>query len=88
MKTMAEIGYQYLGMSYESASREAARLVEEAHKTGKWFGLVEKLAQLRDIMLRHQGQSPSTPEWVRAYEMALKSDAGPAGVTHVTWPKN
>jgi hypothetical protein len=41
---------RYVGMTYEAASREAVRLIAEAHKTGKWFGLPEKLTQLREIM--------------------------------------
>jgi hypothetical protein len=40
----------YRGMSYEAASREAARLIGEAQKTGRWYTLPEQLKQLRDIM--------------------------------------
>jgi hypothetical protein len=40
----------YRGMSYEAASAEGMRLMKEAVRTGKWFGLPEKLAALRAIM--------------------------------------
>lgn len=40
----------YRGMSYEAASQEGARLLKETVRTGKWFGLPEKLAALRAIM--------------------------------------
>lgn len=41
---------KYRGMSYEQASREGERLLQEALKTGRWFDLPELLMQLRAIM--------------------------------------
>ena len=41
---------RYMGMSYEQASREGARLIEYAAQSGEWFALPEKLAELRAIM--------------------------------------
>ena len=43
---------EYMGMGYEQASREGARLIERAHRTGEWHSIVEKLLQLRTIMHR------------------------------------
>lgn len=43
----------YRGMSYQNASREGSRLIEEATETGRWFALPEKLKQLREIMMRN-----------------------------------
>jgi hypothetical protein len=40
----------YRGMSYDKASEEGLRLLKEAVRTGKWFGLPEKLAALRAVM--------------------------------------
>ncbi len=37
-------------MSYDEASKEGTRLLKEAVRTGKWFGLPEKLAALRAVM--------------------------------------
>jgi len=42
----------YCGMSYEQASREAARLIDLARRSGSWFDLPEKLTELRNIMRR------------------------------------
>lgn len=44
--TMSDI--QYAGMSYEQASREAARLIDREG----WFRGFEKLAELHTIMVR------------------------------------
>lgn len=41
--------YEYGGMSYEQASREAARLIARRG----WFGSWERLEVLREIMQRH-----------------------------------
>jgi hypothetical protein len=43
---------QYKGMSYEDASREAAKLIMGAVSTGGWFHIVEKLAALREVMVQ------------------------------------
>jgi hypothetical protein len=40
---------EYSGMSYEQASREAARLI----KARGWFQEWDRLAVLREIMIRH-----------------------------------
>lgn len=40
---------EYSGMSYEQASREAARLIE----TPGWFRSFERLTALREIMEHH-----------------------------------
>lgn len=40
---------EYSGMSYEQASREAARLIERKG----WFQSFDRLSALREIMLRH-----------------------------------
>lgn len=40
----------YLGMSYEQASREGLRLIENAAKTGNWHEALDKLIELRQIM--------------------------------------
>lgn len=46
-------GYpEYLGLSYEAASREAARLLQKGIE-GSWFFSLERLVQLREIMQRH-----------------------------------
>lgn len=46
-------GYpEYVGLSYEAASREAARLLQKGIK-GSWFFSLERLVQLREIMQRH-----------------------------------
>lgn len=45
----------YQGMSYEQASREAARLMQRSVVTGSWFELPEQLMELRTIMQTHQG---------------------------------
>lgn len=50
---MVERYYEYLGMSYEQASREGERLVKLAAKTGNWFSIIGRLAALREIMARH-----------------------------------
>lgn len=41
--------YEYLGMSYEKASREAGRLI----KHNGWFQSFDRLAALREIIVRH-----------------------------------
>lgn len=41
---------KYKGMSYEQASREGARLVKQADRTGDWFSLIEPLLELRSVM--------------------------------------
>lgn len=41
---------QYRGMSYEAASREAARLIAQANVTGYWLELPEQLGKLRARM--------------------------------------
>lgn len=43
-------------MSYEAASKEGVRLLKEAVRTGKWFGLPEKLAALRAIMWQRMAE--------------------------------
>lgn len=43
--------YEYAGLSYEGASREAQRLVQRG-----WFLNFERLAVLRDIMARELGR--------------------------------
>jgi hypothetical protein len=44
----------YMGMTYEQASREAARLIHKAHSTANWWKLPEKLIDLRAIMKRYE----------------------------------
>lgn len=41
---------EYAGLSYEQASREGARLVTEAGKSGNWFAIIERLVELRRLM--------------------------------------
>lgn len=43
---------RYMGLSREAASREAARLVAEAHASGQWESLIEPLRQLREVRQR------------------------------------
>lgn len=51
---------RFRGMSYSQASREAARLIECAHKSGNWFGLVDQLSELRSIMRREMAAGRSS----------------------------
>lgn len=44
---------RYRGLSREDASREGARLVAEAHRTGNWHAIVDDLTELRLIMRIH-----------------------------------
>jgi hypothetical protein len=44
---------EYSGLSYDEASKEAARLVAEAQKTGQYAGLQDKLTQLSQVMQAH-----------------------------------
>ena len=41
---------QYMGMGYEQASREGARLIAKAHKDGDWFSILDALTVLRGLM--------------------------------------
>jgi hypothetical protein len=45
---------EYGGMSYEAASREAARLIEQEG----WFNSFDRLAKLRAIMLQEMQRYP------------------------------
>lgn len=62
----------FRGMSYEQASRHAGVLIEKAHKSGRWFDLVEQLSELRTIMRRGldgmlagswPAPAPPLPDW-------------------------
>lgn len=46
--------HQYMGMSYEMASREGLKLIQEAASSGRWFSLPEKLTCLREAMDRER----------------------------------
>jgi hypothetical protein len=49
---MSEVA-DYRGMSYQEASREASRLIENAHRRGRWHDLPEKLSALRGVMFAY-----------------------------------
>lgn len=50
---------EYAGMSYEQASRAAQSLIHKAYRTGIWWHIVDRLAELRSIMQREAEQRAS-----------------------------
>lgn len=78
--------YEYAGMSYEQASREAERII---NRLG-WFRAFDRLSALRDIMRRalDAACASSQPE-LAAADAALIAKAAPdmlaalQGVVHV-----
>jgi len=53
MSDVGDIYLRYRGLSREDASREGARLVAEAHRTGNWHAIVDQLFALRSLMQMH-----------------------------------
>lgn len=49
---------EYMGMSYEQASCEGSRLIATAHERGNWFQIVDRLAELREIIKRQSAGKP------------------------------
>lgn len=44
--------YEYSGMSYEQASREAERLLDNKRPNGGWYKNIDRLIALKQIMDR------------------------------------
>jgi hypothetical protein len=55
---------RYMGRSYEWSSREGARLVAEATRTGNWWAIIEPLAELRGIMRAQLTKRERPPELI------------------------
>lgn len=55
---------EYAGMSYERASREAARLIDRHG----WFASFDRLAGLREIMRRDAVTAVCDDDWRARYE--------------------